>query len=67
VEVIARLPDRPIAGPIISLTAPDRSADGLLVSPAPSGNQSVAASFGGGPLRAAKPGRADDFAWRAAP
>jgi hypothetical protein len=67
VPVIARLPDRPIAGPILSLTAPDRSADGLLVSPAPNGNQPVSASFGGGPLRAAKPGRADDFTWRAAP
>lgn len=67
VPVIARLPDRPIAGPITSLTAPDRAADGLLVSAPPPGNRPVGASFAGDPLRAAKPGRADDFTWRAAP
>jgi len=67
VPVIARLPDRPIAGPTIFLTAPDRAPDGQLVSSSPGGNRPAASAFGSGPLRAAKPGRADDFAWRAAP
>lgn len=66
VPLIARLPERPIVGPIISLTTPERSADGQLVSPL-AGARPIAASFAGGQLRAAKPGRADDFSWRSSP
>jgi hypothetical protein len=67
VPLIARLPERPAIGPVISLTAPERSADGLLAPPVAAPARPVAASFAADQLRAAKPGRADDFSWRSSP
>jgi hypothetical protein len=63
VPPIARLPERPLIGPIISLTTPERSSDGLLVPASPGAAQPVAVSFTAGQLRPAKPGRSDDFSW----
>ncbi|SDR46975.1 hypothetical protein SAMN05444161_4286 [Rhizobiales bacterium GAS191] len=65
VPLIAKLPERPIVGPVISLTTPERASDGQLVPPAAA--RPVAASFAADPLRAAKPGRTDDFTWRQSP
>ncbi|MFI5015188.1 MAG: DUF459 domain-containing protein [Hyphomicrobiales bacterium] len=67
VPLIARLPERPIVGPVISLTAPELSAGGLLVPQAARAARPIAGSFPSDPLRAAKPGRSDDFSWRPLP
>ena len=66
VPLIARLPDRPVIGPVFSLTTPERSSDGQLVAPGGAARP-VPATFGSDPLRAAKPGRSDDFTWRQSP
>ena len=68
VPLIAKLPERPLVGPIISLTSPERAADGQLAQPIAAGAaRPAAASFAAAPLRAAKPGRSDDFSWTQAP
>jgi hypothetical protein len=63
VPLIAKLPDRPLVGPIYSLTAPERAADGQLLPPM-AGPRPLIASFAGGQVSAPKPGRSDDFSWR---
>jgi hypothetical protein len=63
VPLIARLSDRPLVGPVYSLTAPERAADGQLLPPI-GGPRPLIASFAGGQLSAPKPGRSDDFSWR---
>ena len=63
VPLIARLSERPLTGPVFSLTTPERSTDGQLVSASP-GARPVGASFAGAQLSTPRPGRADDFTWR---
>jgi hypothetical protein len=66
VPLIARLSERPLAGPVFSLTSPERTADGQLLSPS-TAPRPMGASFTGGLLSAPKPGRSDDFSWRSSP
>jgi hypothetical protein len=54
---------KPIAGPIISLTAPPASAGGALVSPTDAAAIRISAQQAVGSPTAAPPGRADDFSW----
>ena len=63
------LPVRPLAGPVILLTAPPVSATGELLGrtgtqPAASDAQAMMdQAFTDGRLAKARPGRADNFAW----
>jgi len=66
VPLIAKLPERPLVGPVYSLTTPERSPDGQLVAPTARARP-VTASFAGGLISAPKPGRSDDFGWRSTP
>jgi len=64
VPLIARIPERPAVGPIISLTTPERAADGLLTPPISRAPRPLSSSsFAIDQWRAAKPGRSDDFSW----
>ena len=63
VPLIARIPERPAVGPVISLTTPERAADGLLAPPLARTPRPLASSFAIDQWRAAKPGRSDDFSW----
>ena len=54
---------KPIAGPIISLTAPPASPGGALVSPADAAAIRISAQQAVASPTAAPPGRADDFSW----
>jgi hypothetical protein len=63
VPLIARIPDRPAVGPVISLTTPERAADGLLAAPLTRAPRPVGSSFSIDQWRAAKAGRSDDFSW----
>jgi uncharacterized protein len=67
VPLIAKLPERPAIGPIISLTTPERASDGLLAPPLSRPAHPLASSFALDQLRAAKPGRSDDFSWQPSP
>jgi hypothetical protein len=63
VPLIARIPERPAVGPVISLTAPERAADGLLTPPLTRAPRPPGSSFAIDQWRAAKTGRSDDFSW----
>jgi hypothetical protein len=68
VPLIAKIPERPAIGPIISLTTPERASDGLLTPPLTRTARPLASSsFALDQLRAAKPGRSDDFSWHSSP
>jgi uncharacterized protein len=64
VPLIARIPERPAVGPVISLTTPERAADGLLTPPLTRAPRPLGPSFAIDQWRAAKTGRSDDFTWR---
>jgi hypothetical protein len=65
VPLIAKIPERPAVGPVISLTTPERAADGLLTPPlARAPRPLTSSSFAIDQWRAAKPGRSDDFSWQ---
>jgi hypothetical protein len=63
VPLIARIPERPAVGPVISLTTPERAADGLLTPPLTRAPRPLGSSFAIDQWRAAKAGRSDDFSW----
>jgi hypothetical protein len=65
VPLIARLTERPLVGQTFSLTTPERAADGQLV--AARGARPAATYLSGAQLSTPRPGRADDFTWRAGP
>ena len=67
VPLIAKIPERPAVGPIISLTTPDRASDGLLTPPLTRSPRPLASTFAIDQWRAAKPGRSDDFSWQPSP
>lgn len=63
VPLIARLTERPLAGPVFSLTTPERTSDGQLLGASAAPRPGIA-SFAGAQLSTPRPGRADDFTWR---
>jgi hypothetical protein len=63
VPLIARLTERPLIGPVFSLTTPERASDGQLLG-ASAGPRPAPTSLAGAQLSTPRPGRADDFTWR---
>ncbi len=63
------IPVKPLAGPILQLTAPATAKDGVLMTTLAAARgqgplaQEIERTFAGGALPQSKPGRADEFRW----
>jgi uncharacterized protein len=68
-QAVPVIPVKPLAGPILQLTAPATAKDGILMTSLAAARgqgplaQEIARTFAGGALQQPKPGRADEFKW----